>query len=87
MLSDMTDECKGDRTPNSERPFGPRARVNTNRRGRSCGKLNAALVWQHLESQPGFNEDLRRAEEELRQGKGVLYEVKGGALRKVRRKR
>jgi len=43
----------------------------------------SAGVWGYLESIPGFNEDLRKAETDLEAGRGVRYEVKGRALRRV----
>lgn len=43
-------------------------------------------VWGMLESTPGFNERMRAAETRLKAGGGVLYEVRDGALRKVRRR-
>jgi hypothetical protein len=46
-------------------------------------KSISAGVWEALESIPGFNEDLRAAEQELADGRGVRYEVRRGALRRV----
>ena len=43
-------------------------------------------VWGMLESNPGFNERMRAVEARLKAGGGVLYEVRDGALRKVRRR-
>lgn len=43
----------------------------------------SAGVWGSLESIPGFTEDLRTAEKDLESGRGVRYEVKGRALRRV----
>ena len=40
-------------------------------------------VWDTLESTPGFNEGLREAEADLAAGRGVRYELKGRALRRV----
>ncbi len=40
-------------------------------------KSVSAAVWTYLESIPGFNEDLRQAEEDLAAGRGV--ELKIGA--------
>jgi hypothetical protein len=46
-------------------------------------KSVSAAVWTYLESIPGLNEDLRAAETDLEAGRGVRYEVKGRALRRV----
>lgn len=46
-------------------------------------KSVSTAVWSYLESIPGFNDDLRKAEQELEAGKGVRYEVRGNALRRV----
>ena len=46
----------------------------------------SAGVWDSLESIPGFTEDLRAAEADLEAGRGVRYEVKGRALRRVQPK-
>ena len=43
-------------------------------------------VWGIIESKPGFNERMRAVEARLRAGGAVLYEVRDGALRKVRRR-
>lgn len=43
-------------------------------------------VWAMLEARPGFNDRMRAAEARLKAGGGVLYEVRDGALRKVRRR-
>jgi hypothetical protein len=43
----------------------------------------SAAVWGYLESTPGFNEDLRQAEADLKADRGVRFEVKGRALRRV----
>jgi hypothetical protein len=48
--------------------------------------LSSADLWGHLESIPGFNEDLRTAESDLETGHGMRYEVKGNALRRVQPK-
>jgi hypothetical protein len=45
-----------------------------------------AAVWGHLESIPGFTEELRAAESDLEAGRGMRYEVKGNALRRVQPK-
>lgn len=42
-------------------------------------------VWGMIESNPGFNARMRAVELRLKSGGGVLYEVRDGALRKVRR--
>jgi hypothetical protein len=47
---------------------------------------SAATVWGHLESIPGFTEELRAAESDLDAGRGMRYEVKGNALRRVQPK-
>jgi hypothetical protein len=49
-------------------------------------KLSSAAVWGYLESIPNFNEDLRAAESDLEAGRGMRYEVKGDALRRVQPK-
>ena len=36
-------------------------------------EAEAEVVWRHLESQSGFNEDLRQAEADLAAGKGIPY--------------
>jgi hypothetical protein len=50
------------------------------------------FMWWHLrgedripESNPGFSERMRAVETRLKAGGGVLYEVRDGALHKVRR--
>lgn len=47
-------------------------------------KLTKNVVRQ-IEAQPGLVEHLHDVERELVTGGGVLYEVRSGALRKVRR--
>lgn len=49
-------------------------------------KSLSAAVWSHLESIPGFNEDLRQAEADLDAGQGVRYELRGRALRRAKPK-
>ena len=48
--------------------------------------LPSADVWGHLESIPGFTEELRAAESDLEAGRGIRYEAKGNALRRVQPK-
>lgn len=47
-------------------------------------KSLSAAVWESLESIPGYTADLRAAEADLAAGRGVRYEVRGRALRRVR---
>ena len=47
---------------------------------------SATAVWGHLESIPGFTEELRAAESDLEAGRGMRYAVKGNALRRVQPK-
>jgi hypothetical protein len=49
-------------------------------------KAVSKAIWAALEGQPGFNERMRAAEVELEAGGGVLYEVRDGSLRKVRKR-
>jgi hypothetical protein len=66
----------------SRKPQRPRMTVSQN----APSTLSpSAAVWQYLESQPGFNEHLREVEKRLDAGGGALYEVRDGALHKVRR--
>lgn len=67
-----------------KRPAGAESRVSpTAPESRSL----SAMTWRIAESTPGFTEQLRAAEAELASGGGVLYDVRDGALRKVRHPR
>jgi hypothetical protein len=48
--------------------------------------MSAAEVWAYLESQPGFNEDLRQAEEDFKAGRVTRFAVTRRGLRRVPRK-
>jgi hypothetical protein len=43
-------------------------------------KSTSAMVWRGLEASPGFSEELRQAEKDLKAGKGVPF-------REIRRER
>lgn len=43
----------------------------------------SAAVWDYLESIPGFNEHIAEAERDLDEGRGIRYELRGSALRRV----
>jgi hypothetical protein len=45
--------------------------------------MSAAEVWAYLESQPGFNEALREAEEDFKAGRATRYAVTRRGLRRV----
>ena len=59
----------------------PGGRVSQN--APTSASLSAAM-WGMVEQSPAISRQLREAEAELEAGGGVLYEVRGGALRKVR---
>jgi hypothetical protein len=77
-----TASLKGSRMKRTEPAKGTGSRVprTTPESGSS------AAVWGHLESIPGFTEELREAESDLEAGRGMRYEVKGNALRRVQPK-
>jgi hypothetical protein len=45
--------------------------------------MSAAEVWAYLESQPGFNEALRQAEEDFKAGRTTRWKVTRRGLRRV----